>query len=215
MLQIQTDTDGKASKYPPNPEEAEWIARARRGDKAAFANIVEAYQRPIYNLCYRMLGDAGEAEDAAQEAFIRVFLKLDSYDPKRKFSSWLFSIASHYAIDRLRKRRIQWVSWEELPPWRWLPADNALQPEETILEVEATQEIRVLLDTLPPDYRAAVILKYWYDMPYEEIAETLNTTVSAIKSKLFRARKMMANTARQKQGNLMTSRGIALAKAPS
>jgi len=163
-------------------------------------------------VCYRMLGDAAEAEDAAQEVFVRAFFKLDTYDPKRKFSSWLFSIASHHAIDRLRKRRIQVVSWDDLPPWRWLPADDTPQPEKAMLEAEATQEVHALLDTLPSDYRAAVVLKYWHNMPYEEIAQSLNTTVSAIKSKLFRARKMLASAAQKRQEATITSSGIALAE---
>lgn len=210
MLPTETDNDGTTSKYPINPEEATWVAQAKKGDGAAFAKIVEVYQRPIYNLCYRMLGDSGEAEDSAQEAFIRAYMKLASYDTDRKFSSWLFSIASHYCIDRLRKRRMQLVSWEELPPWRWLPTDDAPQPEEAMLEVEATKEIHALLDTLAPDYRAAVILKYWHNMPYEEIAQTLDTSVSAIKSKLFRARKMMANSAKQSDVSMM-SNGMVIA----
>ncbi len=197
MTAALQDAQKQESKYPLNPEEAVWVSQAQQGNRKAFTKIVEAYQRPVYNVCYRMLGNAAEAEDAAQEVFIRAFFKLDTYDSKRKFSSWLFSIASHYAIDLLRKRRIQVVSWDDLPPWRWLPSDDSPQPEEAILEAEATQAVHALLNTLPADYRAAVILKYWHNMPYEEIAQTLNTTVSAIKSKLFRARKMLAKTAEE------------------
>jgi RNA polymerase sigma-70 factor (ECF subfamily) len=192
-------------------EEARWVEQASRGDRQAFARIVEAYQRPIFNLCYRMLGDGAEAEDAAQESFIRAFLKLGSYDSSRKFSSWLFSIASHYCIDRLRKRRIKWLSLDELPPWRSNLGDDKPQPEESIIDVETTDEIRELLETLPPEYRAAVIMKYWHDMAYEEIAASLNTTVSAIKSRLFRARKMMASAAVDRQGAQLASGGMMLA----
>ncbi|MEM7032412.1 MAG: sigma-70 family RNA polymerase sigma factor [Chloroflexota bacterium] len=195
-----------------NPDEAQWVAQAKKGDRVAFAKIVEAYQGPVFNLCYRMLGDRTEAEDAAQEAFIKVFLKLDSYDEKRKFSSWLFSIASHYCIDRLRKRRVQLVSWDELPPWRWSPSDGKPQPEEAMVAVETSQEIRDLIESLPADYRAAVVLKYWHEMPYEEIAEALDTTVSAIKSRLFRARKMMATAASQAREKQLAASGMALAK---
>lgn len=208
----QSDTDIETSISSPSSEEAQWVAKARQGDQAAFTKIVEAYQRPIFNLCYRMLGDAAEAEDAAQEAFIRAFMRIDSYDASRKFSSWLFSIASHYCIDKLRKRRIQWISWDDLPPWRWLPRDDKPQPEETMIEVEATQEVRTLLNTLPPDYRAAVVLKYWHNMPYEEIAAALDTTVSAIKSRLFRARKMMAAVAIENQERQIASGGMMLAE---
>ncbi len=197
MTAALPDAQKQESKYPLNPEEAVWVSQAQQGDRKAFTKIVEAYQRPVYNVCYRMLGSAAESEDAAQEVFVRAFFKLDTYDSKRKFSSWLFSIASHHAIDLLRKRRIQVISWDDLPPWRWLPDENSPQPEETMLKDEATQEVHALLDTLPADYRAAVILKYWHNMPYEEIAQTLNTTVSAIKSKLFRARKMLAKAAEE------------------
>ncbi len=92
----------------------------------------------------------------------------------------------------MRKRRFQLVSWDDLAPWYSFPGQDAPQPERALLEAEATQEVRTLLDALPPDYRTAVILKYWHTMSYQEIAQTLETTVSAIKSKLFRARKMMA-----------------------
>ena len=76
-------------------DEKLWIARARQGDDEAFAQLVEAYQRPVFNICYRMLGEPAEAEDAAQETFIRAYTRIESYDPKRKFSSWLLAIASH------------------------------------------------------------------------------------------------------------------------
>jgi RNA polymerase sigma-70 factor (ECF subfamily) len=174
--------------------ETSWIARARQGDDAAFAQLVEAYQRPIFNICYRMLGDPAEAEDAAQETFIRIYTQLASYDPNRKFSSWALAIASHYCIDRLRRRRFGLVSWDDLPPWRWLP-DQEPEPEEVTLNNEAQQQVREILNTLPPDYRAAVVLRYWHELSYEEIAETLDSTVSAIKSRLFRAREMMAQAA--------------------
>lgn len=171
-------------------QEKAWALAAQKGDQTAFMYIVDAYQRPVYNLCYRMLGDATQAEDAAQETFLRVYTKLKTYRQDRKFSSWLLSIASHYCIDQLRKRRYQMVSWDDLPPWRWLPT-NEPQPEEVAVKHEAHDSLRALIDDLPPEYRAAVILRYWYEMPYDEIAETLNTTVSAIKSRLFRAKQMM------------------------
>jgi len=94
-------------------QELLWLEQARRGDQTAFSRLVEAYQRPVYNLCYRMLGNAPEAEDAAQETFVRMYTKLHTYQPDRKLSSWVLSIASHYCIDRLRLRRGQWLSLDE------------------------------------------------------------------------------------------------------
>jgi RNA polymerase sigma-70 factor (ECF subfamily) len=169
-----------------------WITLAKNGSRVAFNHIVEKYQQPIYNLCYRMLNNGNDAEDAAQEVFMRAYLKLDSYAETHKFSTWLFSIASHYCIDRLRKKRFQLVSWDDLAPWYPFPSQDSAQPEGTLLKAEADREVRVLLDALSPDYRTIVILKYWHTMSCQEIAQTLGTTVSAIKSKLFRARRMMA-----------------------
>jgi RNA polymerase sigma-70 factor (ECF subfamily) len=168
-------------------QEKAWAKAAQKGDNTAFMQIVDAYQRPVYNLCYRMLGDTVQAEDAAQETFLRVYTKLNTYNHDRKFSSWVLSIASHYCIDQLRRRRYQMISWDDLPPWRWLPTPDP-EPEETVLANEAHETLHALLDTLPSDYRAAIILRYWHEMSYEEIAETLNVTVSTIKSRLFRAR---------------------------
>jgi RNA polymerase sigma-70 factor (ECF subfamily) len=177
-------------------DEKLWIEGARQGDGEAFGQLVEAYQRPVFNVCYRMLGDPAEAEDAAQETFIRAYTRIDSYDADRKFSSWLLAIASHYCIDRLRRRRFGLVSWDDLPPWRWLP-DTEPQPEEVALRHEAQRQVQELLNRLPPDYKAAVILRYWHELSYEEIADALDSTLPAIKSRLFRARQMMVKAATQ------------------
>jgi RNA polymerase sigma-70 factor (ECF subfamily) len=196
-------------KYPNDPEQAKWIILTRQGDQAAFGKIVEKYQRPVYNLCYHMLRNAHEAEDATQEVFLRAYSKLDTYDEQRQFSTWLFSIASHYCLDRLKLPRIPLVSWDSLRDY-W-PDGSTAQPEKAFLKVEATQEVRDLLKTLRPDYRVIVILKYWYALSYQEIAQTLDTTVSVIKSKLFYARKKMAQAAIQQQRGVFVPSRIALA----
>lgn len=177
-------------------QEREWIIRARQGDVQAFTRLVEAYQKPVYNLAYRMLGNAAEAEEAAQETFIRLYKRFHTYDPKRKFSSWLFSIASHYCIDRLRRRRMTLLSLEDVA-FSGHMASDVERPEESVARNEKEALVHRLLDTLPEDYRAAVVLRYWYDFSYQEIAETLDTTESAIKSRLFRARQKLAETAQE------------------
>ncbi len=178
-------------------EEETWVEQARAGEQEAFSKLIEAYQNPVYNLTYRMLGNADEAEEAAQETFLRVYTRLDRYDPAYKFSTWVLSIASHYCIDRLRKRRITWLSLDEPLPAQFAPQLSSTRPgpESSVIEGDTQTRVHALLDMLQPDYRAAVVLRYWYDMSYEEIAETMETTVSAVKSRLFRARKMLAAAA--------------------
>ncbi len=177
-------------------QEQEWILCAREGDVAAFTQLVKAYQTPVYNLAYRMLGNSVEAEDAAQETFIRVYTRLHTYDVSRKFSSWLLSIASHYCIDRLRRRRMTLLSLEDVAFTGHMASDTE-RPEETVVRDEKEALVHHLLDKLPEDYRAAVVLRYWYDCSYKEIAQALDTTESAIKSRLFRARQMLSGAARE------------------
>jgi RNA polymerase sigma-70 factor (ECF subfamily) len=182
--------------------ETEWIQSARGGDQVAFGHLVVAYQTPVYNLAYRMLGNTDEAEEAAQEAFLRAYTRLGTYDPERPFRSWLLSIASHYCIDRLRRRRITWLSFEDEiaapgesgEPIETRSASNSPNPEAVIAQREQEAQIQQLLATLSPTDRAAITLRYWYDCSYEEIADTLDLTVSAVKSRLHRARRGLADT---------------------
>jgi RNA polymerase sigma-70 factor, ECF subfamily len=187
------------SKYPNTSEQAEWIQETKVGNQTAFSQIVNKYQKPVYNICYHMLKNGEEAEDAAQEVFLRAFAKLDTYDEERQFSTWLFAIASHYCMDRWKKRRFQLVSWDDMK--NMLSDRETAQPEKVMINVEASQEVHDMLQTLRPDYRMVVILKYWHAMSYEDIADTMDTTVSTIKSKLFRARKMMAKAAEKEQAS--------------
>lgn len=179
----------------------EWVVGARQGNQDAFAELVYTFQDMVFNLCYRMLGDAPEAEDATQEAFLRAYRYLARYDQERPFKTWLLSIASNHCIDRLRKRRMMMVSLDDA-----LPSEASLAlssheptPEEATLLAEQGQRIQAILDELAPDYRAAVVLRYWYDYSYAEIAQTLDTTESAIKSRLFRARQQMADLLRARE----------------
>ena len=174
-------------------EEHAWLLEARKGDKAAFGRLIEAYQSPVYNLAYRMLNNSGEAEEAAQEAFIRAYTRLDSYDPRHKFSTWMLSITSNYCIDLLRKRRALLLSIvEPLPSHPALMSEKESGPEAQAVQGEQSDMVQALLHELPEDYRQAVVLRYWYDMSYDELATTMQTSVSAIKSRLFRARRQLA-----------------------
>lgn len=172
--------------------ERKWVDQALAGDQQAFGALVQQHQHAVYNLAYRMLGERNEAEDAAQEAFLRAYTNLRRYDVSRSFRTWVLSIAANHCIDRLRKRRLTWLSIEEpLPPH---PALNSseIEPEDAVILSERDSNVQALLADLQPDYRIAVILRYWYDLSYSEIAEVLQTTESAVKSRLFRARQSLA-----------------------
>jgi RNA polymerase sigma-70 factor (ECF subfamily) len=171
--------------------EREWIRLSRAGDDQAFGELVGAYQVPVYNLCYRMLGDSGEAEDAAQETFLRAYRNIKRYDPNRKFVTWILSIASNHCIDRLRKRRLTFLSLEKTPEI-WEGSDPQPGPEGSLEDLELQEEIQEMLGELSSPDRAAILLRYWYDYSYEEIADTLTLSVSAVKSRLHRARRDLA-----------------------
>lgn len=172
--------------------ETELIAHARAGDDASFTRLVETYQTVVFNLCYRMLGDPAEAEDAAQETFLRAYSQLHRYDPNRPFKTWLLSIASHHCIDRLRKRRLTWLSLDEsLEPHPALHEPSP-GPEEASTRREQSAAIAAMLGRLAPDDRGMVVMRYWYDLSYEEIAGATGATVSAVKSRLHRARANLA-----------------------
>ncbi len=179
-----------------------WVDAAREGDKQAFNRLVQAYQRPVYNLTYRMLGNSEEAEDAAQETFLRAYSRLAQYDPQMKFSTWLFSIANHHCIDRLRKRRAVYVSIDDNPVLENLVGETPA-PEHQALHKEQSVELQALIGMLDPDYRTPLVLRYWEELSYEEIAQTMGVTVAAVKSRLFRARQQLAALYERNQGAAM------------
>ncbi len=170
--------------------ESKWLDQAINGDDDAFTHLVETYQTPVYNLCYRMLGNAGDAEDAAQESFWRAWQYLKRYDRQRSFMTWLLSISAHYCIDQLRKRRLELVPLDVLPEED--APDPGLSPEAASKLREEKRQMHKLLDRLGPQDRAAIVMRYWYDFSEVEIATSLSLTVSAVKSRLHRARRELA-----------------------
>lgn len=173
-------------------DEAAWIRASRQGDRAAFGRLVEAYERPVFRLAYRMLGTAVDAEDASQEAFLRAYRALGAYDEQRPFSTWLLSITAHHCIDRLRRRRGDVQSLDALPPWRQ-PAAALESPESAATRADESDRILRLLDVLQDDYRLVIVLRYWHDLGYAEIAELLEDSIPAVKSRLHRARRQLAD----------------------
>lgn len=175
-------------------QELNWVERAKRGDQLAFGQLVEAYQRPVFNLAYRMLGSAAEAEDASQETFVRMYTKLNTFQPDRKLSSWILSIASHYCVDRLRRRRLNWLSLDDDPVAAVLPSRQA-GPEESTLRREVRDDVQDWVAELEPGYRVPLVLRYWHGLSYDEIAEVMGISISAVKSRLHRARLQVAERA--------------------
>jgi RNA polymerase sigma-70 factor, ECF subfamily len=172
------------------------VLRAREGDDSAFSCLVEAYQSQVYNLAYRMLRHRQEAEDAAQETFLRAFRQLATYKPEQRFSSWLLAIASHYCVDQLRRRRFLWLSLEDVPIIGDLVSREP-QPEGAALAAEERDEMAKLLDCLPARYRLVTVLRYNYDLPTAEIAAIVGSTDGAVKTQLCRARDMLATEIRK------------------
>jgi RNA polymerase sigma-70 factor (ECF subfamily) len=137
-----------------------------------------------------MLGNPGDAEDAAQETFLRAYKSLRRYDNSRPFPTWLLSIAAHYCIDQIRRQRMTVISMDDLPDLD-IP-DFSPGPETVVSRSEEQQKVRALLTSLNAVDRAAVIMYYWYDFSYVEIAQSLSLTESAVKSRLHRARRELA-----------------------
>ena len=171
-------------------DERALITAAADGDDDAFTEIVEQYQKPVYNLCYRLLQDRGDAEDASQEAFMKAYRGLKKYDPQRPFMSWMLAIAYNQCIDQLRRRRITWVGLEALFDRSDQQSPSAEVAVDARGEAEGVQKALSVLNTKD---RAAVVLRYWYDYSYDEIAETLSLTSGAVKSRLHRARRELVD----------------------
>ena len=171
-----------------------WVLLAQQGDQEAFTRLVETYQKPVYNLCYRMLGEPEAAEDAAQDTFLKAYQNLGRYDPERPFATWLLSIAAHHCIDKLRRKRFPSFSIDEDEDEQMeIPDRSAPDPEAELVGKQEREHLQGLLQKLEPLDRAAIVMRYWHDASEVEIAETLNLTVPAVKSRLHRARRALAS----------------------
>jgi len=190
-------------------EEQTWALEAQRGSDEAFTKLVETYQTPVFNLCYRMLGEPELAEDAAQETFLRAYQHLHRYDQKRPFATWLLSIAAHYCIDKLRRRKFSIFSMDEEDedgnPFEIADLDSP-NPEAEAMKGQTRARVQAMLEDLDPTDRAAIIMRYWYDYSEIEIAESLRLTVSAVKSRLHRSRKALAGMWQEEETRVRAER---------
>lgn len=176
---------------PPETDDA-LVARILAGDTTVFVLLVERYKRPVYALAYRLLGNATDAEDAAQETFARAYTRLTSYQVGSRFGSWLLAITSHWCIDSLRRRRA--LSLDAAAEGHGdfgTPARTEEQPEILALRRELQREVRAWIADLPETYRSVLELRYWHDLSYLEISKTTGLPVSTIRMRLFRARQLL------------------------
>jgi len=172
------------------------IKQVKKGDQNAFAEIVELFKDKVYQLCYRMVGNAHDAEDIAQEAFIRAYININSYDTDRKFSTWLYRIATNLSIDRLRKRKPDYFldaeieGTEGLTMYSQLPSDE-LQPDEMVESLEFKAWIQQEINELPVMYRSVIVLKYIEELSLKEIGEILDLPIGTVKTRIHRGREAL------------------------
>jgi len=177
--------------------DADLLRRCLAGDEKAYRALVERYQRQVFSLARRMTGSVEDAEDLTQETFVRMFKALDRYDPTRPFAAWLMTIATRLSIDHLRRRRVRPISVTQREPgtrdeeYTLEIEDAGLRPDEIAVQSEEEGRVQDLIDSLPPHYRAVVLLRHQHDLSYEEIAEALHLPLGTVKARIHRARALL------------------------
>lgn len=189
----ETVAAAAAASDPADPVDPGWevLARVAAGDSDAFALLVEAHQERLLRLCERMLGDAEEARDAAQEVFLKAYRKAADFRPRGQVYTWLYRIATNHCLNKLRRRRVvRFVRWED-PEERdaapFDPPDDGPGPEATLESRRRWQRTRKVIARLPAGQRAVLVLARFEGLSYRQIAEVLGITEGAVESRLFRA----------------------------
>ncbi|RDI37516.1 RNA polymerase sigma factor SigW [Falsibacillus pallidus] len=172
------------------------IKQVIKGDQNAFSEIVELYKDKVYQVCYRILGNRHEAEDIAQEAFIRAYINIESFNQSRKFSTWLYRIATNLCIDRIRKKKPDYYLDAEvsgtdgLTMYSQVAADVAL-PEEKLEKMELRDNVHKEILKLPQKYRTVIVLKYIEELSLNEISEILDLPLGTVKTRMHRGREAL------------------------
>ncbi|HID50903.1 MAG TPA: sigma-70 family RNA polymerase sigma factor [Anaerolineae bacterium] len=178
--------------------EREWVRRAKQGDTAAFGELVRQRQTAVFNVAYRMFGRREDAEDAAQEAFLRAYKALDRFDETRPFTPWIKRITVNLCLNWLEAEKVRpqisaadmGAAGEDAPDMdAW--SHKTPTPEQTMVRQEQSVKLRQAILQLPPRYRAVIECRHFQEMRYDEMAELLARPLSSVKSDLFRARKML------------------------
>lgn len=172
--------------------DAELVRRCLRGDNAGFDALVKHYQRQVYCFCYRMLGNAEESADAAQESFVKAYHALENFREDASFLTWLFKIASNTCIDRSRSRaRRPSVAIEEIGEDSRELVSDALSTEESVMRDESDRMVREAISRLPDRYRASLVLFHLSGMSIRDISQALGRPENTVKSDLRTAREML------------------------
>jgi len=152
------------------------------GDLDAFNELILRYQDLAWKMAYRFIGDAMEAEDVAQESFLKTLEATRRYRPTATFRTYFYRILTHLCLDRTRKKQL--TSINDIPE----AMDPSLSPDESLIEKERRAQIRTALDALPPNQKAAMILRHYEGLSYTEIAQILGVTPKAVEGLISRAR---------------------------
>jgi RNA polymerase sigma-70 factor (ECF subfamily) len=173
------------------PTDRTLVQRVRSGDAEAFGELVRRYQTAVFNVCLRLVGSRGEAEDLAQEAFLRAYRKLDHYDEARPMRPWLLRLATNVCLNHLSRARHAQVELDERVVQQQTGSRHG-QPEQASIRSDRDRAVRAAILELPPRYRAVVELRHFQELRYDEIADALDIPMSDVKSHLYRARKQLA-----------------------
>lgn len=174
-------------------DERQVIRRVLDGDQEAFAELVTAYEKQVYNLCLRMCGNPEDARDLSQEAFVKAWRGLQFYQFEAAFSTWLYRLTSNVCIDFLRRKKrepqtmppLQNENGEDVEPE---VADSHPDPEEQLLHRERQSQIAWAMGQLEPEFRQALTLRVIQELSYEQIAEIMELKAGTVKSRIARAR---------------------------
>ncbi len=165
---------------------------AQQGNQDAFAELVKRYEKQIFSMAYRLIGDYDEAADLAQEAFLRIYSQLKRYDPEKKFFSWMYRVAQNTCLNALAKKPANIIPVERAEEYFSDDGKNgASEPEQDYLNREIRRSIDQAIADLPDNYRDVVYLRYIEDMSYQQIADALDLPLSTVETRLFRGKKQL------------------------
>ncbi|MEJ7694689.1 sigma-70 family RNA polymerase sigma factor [Daejeonella sp.] len=183
------------------------VSRAKEGDQKAYAELMQRYKDSIYFMALKMVNNKDDAMDLTVETFGKAFENLDKYKPDFAFSTWLFRIATNNCIDFIRKKRLNVVSLNTLTDHdgeerQFEVRSESLNPEETSIKKQENEKLKNIVEQLPSRYRTLIVLRYFEEQSYEEIALQLDLPLGTVKAQLFRARDLLANVMNRKKNNL-------------